>query len=148
MEFSFSEKAQYFKPNIFNILKVEMEKQEKKGIKTINFSVGTPDFPPAPHVINAVTQEAADPENYKYSLTDSPELISAVIDWYGKRYGVVLTKDEIMSVNGSQEGLAHIAMTVCNPGDIILAPDPGYPIFSVVPFLNDARACYYNLNPD
>ena len=148
MEFSFSEKAQYFKPNIFNILKVEMEKQEKKGIKTINFSVGTPDFPPAPHVINAVTQAAADPENYKYSLTDSPELISAVIDWYGKRYGVVLTKDEIMSVNGSQEGLAHIAMTVCNPGDIILAPDPGYPIFSVGPFLNDARVCYYNLNPD
>lgn len=80
MEFNFSEKAQYFKPNIFNILKAEMEKQEKKGNKTINFSVGTPDFPPAPHVIEAVTQAAADPENYKYSLTDTPELISAVID--------------------------------------------------------------------
>ena len=148
MEFNFSEKAQYFKPNIFNILKAEMEKQEKKGNKTINFSVGTPDFPPAPHVIEAVTQAAADPENYKYSLTDTPELISAVIDWYSKRYGVELTKDEIMSVNGSQEGLAHIAMTVCNPGDIILAPNPGYPIFSVGPFLNDAKVCYYNLKPD
>jgi LL-diaminopimelate aminotransferase len=53
-----------------------------------------------------------------------------------------------MSVNGSQEGLAHIAMTVCNPGDVVLAPNPGYPIFGVGPYLNDADVHYYDLKAE
>jgi LL-diaminopimelate aminotransferase len=148
MNIEFSEKALYFKPNIFNILQEEMEKQQKKGVKTINFSVGTPDFPPAPHVIDAVLEAASDPDNYKYSLADTAELKSAVADWYKDRYGVTLNADEIMSVNGSQEGLAHIAMTVCNPGDVVLAPNPGYPIFGVGPYLNDADVHYYELKAE
>ncbi len=148
MEFEFSDKALHFKPNIFNILQAEMEKQQSKGVKTINFSVGTPDFPPAPHVIDAVLEAAANPDNYKYSLADMPQLKSAVTDWYRNRYDVELDTDEVMSVNGSQEGLAHIALTVCNSGDIVLVPNPGYPIFGVGPFLNDADVRYYDLKAE
>lgn len=148
MDFEFSKKAMYFKPNIFNILQEEKEKVERSGMKTINFSVGTPDFPPADHVIDTVIEAAGNPDNYKYSLTDTKELKDAVIAWYKNRYGVELDSDELMSVNGSQEGLAHIAWTMCDPGDIVLAPNPGYPIFAVGPFLNDADVHYYNLDPD
>lgn len=148
MKFQFSKKALYFKPNIFNILQDEMEKQQKKGVPTINFSVGTPDFAPAAHVIDTVIEAASDPDNYKYSLTDTPELKEAVVNWYKNRYGVELTPEEVMSVNGSQEGLAHIALTVCDPGDIVLVPNPGYPIFGVGPFLNDADVHYYDLKAE
>ena len=148
MKFEFSKKALYFKPNIFNILQDEMEKQQKKGVKTINFSVGTPDFAPASHVIDTVIEAASDSDNYKYSLTDTKELKEAVVNWYKDRYGVDITPEEVMSVNGSQEGLAHIALTVCDPGDIVLVPNPGYPIFGVGPFLNDADVRYYDLKAE
>lgn len=65
-----------------------------------------------------------------------------------RRYDVTLNDDEIMSINGSQEGFAHVAMTVCNPGDLVLVPNPGYPIFEVGPYLNDASIDYYELDPD
>jgi len=64
-----------------------------------------------------------------------PALVDAVINWYKNRFGVELTADEITSVNGSQEGIAHIALPICDPGDIILVPNPGYPVFSIGPML-------------
>ena len=72
-----------------------------------------------------------DPENYKYALEDLPELTAAVQYRYRRRFGVELKSDEIMSVYGSQEGMAHIGLALCNPGDTILVPDPGYPLFAM-----------------
>ena len=109
-------------------------------------SVGTPDFEPAPHIVKAVAEAASKPENYKYSLRDLPELLDAVSNHYADRYGVKgLTHEEIMSVYGSQEGISHIAMALCDPGDIVLVPDPGYPVFSAGPFLCGADVETYAL---
>ena len=66
------------------------------GKPVYNFTVGTPDFQPDTHVMEAVSKAALDPENYKYSLGDSPELIDAVINWYQRRYQVKLNEDEIV----------------------------------------------------
>jgi LL-diaminopimelate aminotransferase len=74
-----------------------------------------------------------------------PQLTQAVIDWYKRRYNVNLSADEITSVNGSQEGLTHIAMPLCDPGDIVLAPNPGYPIFSLGPMLCGANIVEFPL---
>lgn len=148
MEIQYSEKAKFFKPNIFNILNERKAKIAQKGVKVYDLFVGTPDFPPAEHVMKVVQEAALDPENYKYSLTDTQELKEAVKNWYDRRYDVTLNDDEIMSINGSQEGFAHVAMTVCNPGDLVLVPNPGYPIFEVGPYLNDASIDYYELDPD
>ena len=148
MEIQYSEKAKFFKPNIFNILNERKAKIAQKGVKVYDLFVGTPDFPPAEHVMKVVQEAALDPENYKYSLTDTQELKDAVKNWYDRRYDVTLNDDEIMSINGSQEGFAHVAMTVCNPGDLVLVPNPGYPIFEVGPYLNDASIDYYELDPD
>ena len=113
-----------------------------------DLSVGTPDFPVAEHIRAAAAQAALDPENYKYSLGDLPELTQAVQRWYARRYGVTLAENEVMSVYGSQEGIAHIAMTLCDPGDIVLVPDPCYPIFAIGPSLCGAEIAYYPLDEE
>jgi LL-diaminopimelate aminotransferase len=89
-----------------------------------------------------------DPENYNYTLGDGPDLIDAVRRWYARRYGVPLEAGEIMSVYGSQEGIAHIALAVCNPGDLVLVPLPCYPIFQIGPNLSGAQTAYYDLLPE
>ena len=87
-----------------------------------------------------------EPENMKYAVTDLPELVGAVAGWYARRYGVTLAENEVMSVYGSQEGIAHIALTLCDPGDVVLVPNPCYPIFEYGPYLNGAEIAYYPLD--
>lgn len=146
MEFNFSDKANSFKPNIFNILNERKAKMIEKGHTVYDLFVGTPDFRPAQHVIDAVVEASKDALNYRYSLGDIKELKGAVQRWYDRRYGVALDEDEILSVAGTQEGFAHVALTVCNPGDLVLVPNPGYPVFEVGPYLNDAVIGYYELD--
>lgn len=146
MEFNFSDKANSFKPNIFNILNERKAKMIEKGHTVYDLFVGTPDFKPAQHVIDAVVEASKDALNYRYSLEDTKELKGAVQRWYDRRYGVALDEDEILSVAGTQEGFAHVALTVCNPGDLVLVPNPGYPVFEVGPYLNDAVIGYYELD--
>lgn len=126
----FSKLTRGLDKNIFSRLDEHRQKRVLSGREVINLSVGTPEFKPDEHVMRALNEAAQDPENYKYSLTDMPALTDAVIEWYARRYGVSLEKEEITSVNGSQEGIAHIALALCDAGCKVLLPDPGYPIFS------------------
>lgn len=135
----FSEKMGGQKANILLDLDMEKRRLEAQGAEVINLSIGTPDFQPDRHVMEAASRAALNPENYKYSITDSPALVEAVIGWYASRYGVTLTPGQITSVYGTQEGMAHIAFPVCDPGDLCFVPDPGYPIFSFGPFLAGAE---------
>ena len=146
MDIQFAERMKDYAAGIFQVLNDKKDEAEKNGRKIYNLSVGTPDFPPAAHVVNAVVEAAKKPENFKYALVDIPELIDAVQSRYEKRYGVELEKDEIMSVYGSQEGIAHICMTLCNPGDVVLVPNPGYPIFGIGPSLAGAEIATYDLS--
>jgi len=131
--------------NIFNRLDEKKRELLASGKDVINLSIGTPDFKPDIHVMEAVSRAARDPLQYKYSLSESTELLEAVENWYQRRYGVTLAKDEIMVVSGSQEGIAHIGFAVAGPGDLILAPDPGYPIFSFGPMMAGAEIGLYPL---
>lgn len=146
MDWQFSRRALRFQPNIFNVLKDLKGERLARGEWVCDLSVGTPDFPVAEHIRAAAAQAALDPENYKYSLGDLPELTQAVQRWYARRYGVTLAENEVMSVYGSQEGIAHIAMTLCDPGDVVLVPDPCYPIFAIGPSLCGAEVAYYPLD--
>ena len=94
--------------NIFNQLDEKKRALIDKGVDVINLSIGTPDFQPDKHVMEAVSRAALDPDMYKYSLTETPELLDAVEKWYKRRYDVDLSDDEIIQVSGSQEGFAHI----------------------------------------
>lgn len=101
------------------------------GKDVIDLSVGSPDMPPPPHVKDAFLKAAQDDTNYGYALTEGiKELKDAVVYWYSKYYGVSLDPDkEVLSLMGSQDGLAHIHWALLNPGDVVLVPDPGYPIY-------------------
>lgn len=145
MNFVFSDREESFKPNIFSVLNEKKNQRLKEGKVVYNLSVGTPDFKPDEHVMEAVSKACLNPDNYKYALADMPELLEAVQNWYKRRFDVSLEKDEIMSVYGSQEGITHVCLALCNEGDIVLVPDPCYPIFSTAPFLVGAKLEYYKL---
>ncbi|HIZ75396.1 MAG TPA: aminotransferase class I/II-fold pyridoxal phosphate-dependent enzyme, partial [Candidatus Mediterraneibacter stercoravium] len=97
------------------------------------------------HVMKAMQDACGKAENYKYSLADLPELLRAVQYRYEKRFGVHVETDEIMSVYGSQEAMAHIGLTLCNPGDLILVPNPGYPMFEMSGIMAHAEIGYYTI---
>ena len=144
----FSEMVNGFKTGIFATLNEKKEELIKEGRKVYNLSVGTPDFKPAPHVMKAMQDACKDPENYKYALADLPELLKAVQYRYEKRFGVRVETDEIMSVYGSQECMAHIGMVFCNPGDTILVPNPGYPMFEMSGIMAKANLEYYTIKEE
>ena len=148
MELKFADRMKDFEEGIFQVLNEKKNERLAQGKKVYNLSVGTPDFKPAEHIVDAVVKAAQKPENYKYSLADLPELTQSVINRFQKRYGVELKPDEIMSVYGSQEGITHIGMTLCNPGDGVLVPNPGYPIFAIGPSLAGARLVPYDLTEE
>lgn len=129
----FSKRMEGLTSAIFSQLDNKKNDLLAQGREVINFSIGTPDMPPAPHIMKILQEEAGKPENYKYAVKDIPELIDTVISWYQTRFGVLLDGEEVMTLMGSQEGLAHIALTLADPGDVVMVPDPGYPIFSVGP---------------
>lgn len=145
MDIQFASRMDAFQPGIFSVLNEKKNQRIKEGKRVWNLSVGTPDFEPDPHVVKALSEAARIPFNYTYALTDLPELVQAVQGWYARRYGVALAPEEITSVNGSQEGLAHIGWALCDPGDIVLVPNPGYPIFEMGPWLCGAQIVYYDL---
>lgn len=148
MELKFADRMKDFEEGIFQVLNEKKNERLAQGKTVYNLSVGTPDFPPAGHIIDALVEAAKKPENYKYSLADLPELTESVINRFQKRYGVSLEPEEIMSVYGSQEGITHIGLSLCNPGDGVLVPNPGYPIFAIGPSLADAELVFYDLLPE
>lgn len=145
MKIIFSKKSTMFDAGIFAVLNTKKEELAKQGKKIYNLSVGTPDFETPEHIRRAVEEAAKDPDNYKYAIVDIPPLVKAVQDFYQRRFGVSLDAEEIMSVNGSQEGMAHFAWALCDPGDVVLVPNPGYPIFKIGPELCDAKTVEYPL---
>lgn len=145
MKIRFSEKVKQFDAGIFAVLNSRKQELEKQGKTIYNLSVGTPDFKTPAHICQTVEAAARLPENYRYALTDIPQLVEAVQSFYERRFGVALAPDEIMSMNGSQEGMAHFAWVLCDPGDVALVPNPGYPIFSIGPKLCGAKTVSYPL---
>lgn len=144
----FSSSFGEIKTNILTELDNMKLRLEKEGRDVINFSIGTPDFKPDKHVLEVLKNAIQNPELIKYGLYDSDELISAVIEWYKRRYDVSIFAENITTINGSQEGMAHIAFPVCDRGDIVLVPNPGYQVFSFGPSMAGAELVTYPLKEE
>ena len=138
----------HFSTGIFAEINEKKEELIRQGRKIYNLSIGTPDFAPEEHVIRAVVESASTPEAYKYSLRDLPELLDAVADYYQERFGVTITPDRITGVHGSQEGIGHVCMALCDPGDTVLLPNPGYPIFEAGAWLAGTEQYFYELREE
>ena len=148
MKIQAADRMKEYEEGIFQVLNEKKEQVEKTGKKVYNLSVGTPDFPTDPHIMEAVVEAAKISANYKYALKMLPELTQAVIHRFKERYHVTLTESEITDVYGSQEGITHIGLSLINPGDVVLVPDPGYPIFAIGPSLAMADLRTYELLPE
>jgi LL-diaminopimelate aminotransferase len=134
-----------------NVLQTLEEKRAKAmalGDDIINLSVGTPDRPPADHVMKAVCEASKNPLNYKYTLIDPPALLDAVQNWYKTRYSVDIARGGIISLYGTQEGFTHIFHALCDPGDLVIVGTPGYPIFSFGPLMAGAGVYHTPLLPE
>ncbi len=145
----FSKRLDLFGPEIFAALNDKKVALEEQGKKLFNLSVGTPDFPTPPHIKQALLDAAQDDENWKYSLRDLPEMLDAVCQYYHRRFGVEgITHEMVMSFSGSQDGIGHLGLALCNDGDTVLLPDPCYPVFMTGSLLGGAVPYYYHLTKE
>lgn len=142
----FSHRLDLFGAEVFAALNDRRVALEAEGRTIYNLSVGTPDFAPYPHVVDALTEAAQDPAMWKYSLRDLPELKQAVCDYYERRFGIAgITPNMVASCNGTQEGVGHFALALADPGDTVIVPDPCYPVFQAGSKLAGADIYYYPL---
>ena len=144
----FSKRLDAFGSEIFSALNNRRMELEAQGKTIYNMSVGTPDFHTPDLIKEALMEAAKDDDNWKYSLRDLPEMLDAVCAYYKKRFQVTITPDMVMSVYGSQEGMGHLGMVLCDEGDVVLLPDPCYPVFAAGSLMAGAVPWYYPLTEE
>ena len=124
---------------LFADLDRKQEQLKAKGVDVISLSVGDPDLPTPPHIVDALMEGATDPRSHRYpSYVGEKDFRSTVAAWFRKRFGVSLDPDtEVLALIGSKEGLAHLPLATVDPGDFVLVPDPGYPVYRSSTILAD-----------
>ena len=124
---------------LFADLDRKQEELQKRGVDVINLSVGDPDLPTPPHIIDALMEGASDERSHRYPpYSGTLEYKTAVADWFRRRFDVALEPaTEVLALIGSKEGLAHLPWATMNPGDVALVPDPGYPVYRSATIMAD-----------
>ncbi|MBI4591569.1 MAG: LL-diaminopimelate aminotransferase [Candidatus Rokubacteria bacterium] len=119
-------------PYLFAEIDRKKREVRARGVDVIDLGIGDPDLPTPPHIIQALQKAAEDPENHRYpSYEGMLAYRQAVADWYAKRFNVRLDPEqEVLTLIGSKEGTAHMPLAFVNPGDVVLIPDPGYPVYA------------------
>jgi LL-diaminopimelate aminotransferase len=120
-------------PYLFVEISKKIAEKRARGEEVISFGIGDPDIPTPPNVINKLIEAAKDPANHRYPESIGlPELREAIAEWYQNRFGVTLNPEtEVVPLLGAKEGIAHAAFCFVNPGDTVLVPDPGYPVYAI-----------------
>ncbi|MDR1526802.1 MAG: aminotransferase class I/II-fold pyridoxal phosphate-dependent enzyme [Dysgonamonadaceae bacterium] len=128
----------------------EIADMNARGLNIVSLGVGSPDMPPSETAIETLCQSARKPDVHGYQpYVGIPELRRAFADWYKQWYNVELNPDtEIQPLIGSKEGILHISLAFLNSGDGVLVPNPGYPTYSSVSRLAEARLIYYDLKEE
>ncbi len=118
-------------PYLFARIDAMKAEKARSGADIIDLGVGDPDLPTPPHVVEALCTAARDPANHHYpSYAGMAAYREAIAGWYGRRFGVDLDPTtEVLALMGSKDGIAHIPEAFVNPGDVVLAPSPGYPVY-------------------
>lgn len=118
-------------PYLFAEIDRKVQEKKRAGIDVISLGIGDPDLPTPQRIVHVLQEAAADPANHRYaSYFGLAELRQAIADWYGERSGVTLDPStEILPTLGSKDGIAHVPLALVDPGDVVLAPDPGYTVY-------------------
>ncbi|MDR1401053.1 MAG: LL-diaminopimelate aminotransferase [Endomicrobium sp.] len=146
MKIEYNEKLKKLPPYLF--IEIDRKKKEaiEKGKDIISLGVGDPDLPTPEHIIESIQEAVTKSTNHHYPF--GVGLLSyreAIGKWYKKRFNVNLDVDEICALIGSKEGIGHIHLGFVNPGDIVLIPEPGYPVYNTGTILSDGIAHFMPL---
>lgn len=118
-------------PYLFAEIEKTMKEKKAEGVDLISLSIGDPDLPPPPVVIDALKEEVANLKNHNYSLSQGePDFRETVAAWFKERFRVDINQDEVIALLGSKEGLANIARAFVNGNDHVFVPDPSYPVYN------------------
>jgi LL-diaminopimelate aminotransferase len=125
-------RVQNLPPYLFARIEQLIEQKKSEGVDVISLGIGDPDEPTPEHICREAARQINVRENHQYpSSAGMLAYRSAVADWYARRFGVwVDPKNEVVSLIGSKEGIAHISWCFVDPGDTVLVPDPGYPVYA------------------
>jgi LL-diaminopimelate aminotransferase len=119
-------------PYLFAEIDRKVQEKKRAGVDVISLGIGDPDLPTPRRIVEVLQEAAADPANHRYpSYFGLTELREAIAHWYGERSGVSLdATSEILPTLGSKDGISHVPLALVDPGDIVLAPDPGYTVYA------------------
>ncbi|MDR3320406.1 MAG: aminotransferase class I/II-fold pyridoxal phosphate-dependent enzyme [Desulfovibrio sp.] len=133
-------RIQRLPPYVFAVVRALKIQLRHQNIDIVDFSMGNPDIPTPAHIVNKLTEAARKPVNHRYSLSRGiPNLRKAICDRYSSLYNVYLDQEsEAIVTIGSKEGLTHLSLAMLDPGDVVLAPDPTYPIHKYAPIIAGA----------
>ncbi|WP_202079869.1 LL-diaminopimelate aminotransferase [Caldalkalibacillus salinus] len=116
--------------SVFSQMSLKKKEKLKQGQDMVDLSIGSPDLPPPTFVKDCLSEEVQKDGEYGYPLTGTDEFKEAVSAFYGRRYHVDVSEREVLQLMGSQEGLSHLAFAYLDPEDVVIVPDPGYPIYA------------------
>ncbi|MDD4876783.1 MAG: LL-diaminopimelate aminotransferase [Dehalococcoidales bacterium] len=128
-----AKRMEHIQPYLFVEILKNIAEKRARGEEIISFAIGDPDIPTPAHILDRLCQAAQNPDNHHYPESNGlSELRKTIAEWYKKRFNVNLDPEkEVLPLIGSKEGIAHIALCLVDPGDIVLLPDPGYPVYSI-----------------
>ena len=137
-----AERVKDLPPYLFAVIDKMKAGALKKGIDLIDMSIGDPDTPTPKHIIESLRKAVKNPAHHQYpSYVGMLSFRQAVADWYKKRFNVNLNPEtEVLSLIGSKEGIGHIPLAFINPGDVVLVPSPGYPVYPVATLFAGGRS--------
>ena len=118
-------------PYLFAEIDRKVQEKKRAGIDVISLGIGDPDLPTPGRIVSVLQETAADPANHRYaSYFGLSELRESIARWYSERSGVELDpSSEILPTLGSKDGISHAPLALVDPGDVVLAPDPGYTVY-------------------
>jgi len=146
----FAGRIEKLPPYLFAEISRKIAEKRSQGVDVISFGIGDPDLPTPERIIESLREASLDPANHRYPETEGlPELREAIAGWYERRFGVSLDAGrEVLPLIGSKEGIGHIALCFIEPGDVALAPDPGYPVYAMGTVLAGGEAYYLPLREE
>ncbi len=132
-KFEFAHRVKNLPPYLFAAIDKMKQEALAKGVDLIDLSIGDPDLPTPAHIVDAMKRAVEKPVHHRYpSYEGMLSYREAVAKWYKSRFNVSLDPhSEVLSLIGSKEGIGHIPLAFVNPGDVVLVPSPGYPVYPV-----------------
>ncbi|MDR1016796.1 MAG: aminotransferase class I/II-fold pyridoxal phosphate-dependent enzyme [Coriobacteriales bacterium] len=134
----------HIEPYLFAQIDAKREALEAQGVEVLSLGIGDPDMPTPPHIVAAMHKAIDNPKNHQYpDYAGSLAYRQACADWMRSRFGVsVDPKSEVLALIGSKEGIGHLHVAFVNPGEYVLAPSIGYPVYSGGAILDNAKVWY------